>query len=27
MQAYIRAGIDGFFSDDPGLGKRAIATL
>ena len=27
MQAYIRAGIDGFFSDDPGLGKRALATL
>jgi glycerophosphoryl diester phosphodiesterase len=27
MQAYIRAGLDGFFSDDPGLGKRAIATL
>jgi len=27
MQAYIRAGIDGFFSDDPGLGKQALATL
>jgi len=27
MQAYIRTGIDGFFSDDPGLGKRALATL
>jgi glycerophosphoryl diester phosphodiesterase len=27
MQAYIRAGIDGFFSDDPGLGKRALAAL
>jgi len=27
MQAYIRTGIDGFFSDDPGLGKKALATL
>jgi len=27
MQAYIRQGIDGFFSDDPGLGKRALDTL
>ena len=27
IQAYIRQGIDGFFSDDPGLGKRALATL
>ena len=27
MQAYIKAGIDGFFSDDPGLGKKALATL
>ena len=27
MQTYIRTGIDGFFSDDPGLGKRALATL
>ena len=27
MQAYIRQGIDGFFSDDPGLGKKALATL
>jgi glycerophosphoryl diester phosphodiesterase len=27
MQAYIRQGIDGFFSDDPGLGQKALATL
>jgi glycerophosphoryl diester phosphodiesterase len=27
IQTYLRAGIDGFFSDDPGLGKKAIATL
>ena len=27
IQAYVRTGIDGFFSDDPGLGKRALATL
>ena len=27
IQAYLRAGIDGFFSDDPGLGKKAIAKL
>jgi len=27
MQAYIRTGIDGFFSDDPGLGKKALAAL
>jgi glycerophosphoryl diester phosphodiesterase len=27
IQAYVRAGIDGFFSDDPGLGKQALATL
>ena len=27
MQAYIRQGIDGFFSDDPGLGRKALATL
>ena len=27
MQAYMRTGIDGFFSDDPGLGKKALATL
>ncbi len=27
MQTYIRAGVDGFFSDDPGLGKKALATL
>jgi glycerophosphoryl diester phosphodiesterase len=27
MQTYIRAGIDGFFSDDPGLGKQALTTL
>ena len=25
IQAYLRAGIDGFFSDDPGLGKQALA--
>ena len=27
IQTYVRQGIDGFFSDDPGLGKRALATL
>jgi len=27
MQTYIRTGIDGFFSDDPGLGRRALDTL
>ena len=27
MQAYVRTGIDGFFSDDPGLGRRALDTL
>jgi len=27
MQTYIRQGIDGFFSDDPGLGRRALDTL
>ncbi|HWI86208.1 MAG TPA: glycerophosphodiester phosphodiesterase [Sphingomonas sp.] len=27
IQAYVRAGIDGFFTDDPGLGRRALATL
>jgi glycerophosphoryl diester phosphodiesterase len=27
MQTYIRTGIDGFFSDDPGLGRKALATL
>lgn len=25
MRAYIATGIDGFFSDDPGLGRRALA--
>ena len=27
IQTYIRAGIDGFFSDDPGLGRRALDSL
>ncbi len=27
MQAYIRTGIDGFFTDDPGLGRRALQAL
>jgi len=27
MQAYIRMAIDGLFSDDPGLGKKALDTL
>ena len=27
IQAYVRQGIDGFFSDDPGLGRRALDTL
>ena len=24
MRAYIEAGIDGFFTDDPALGRRAV---
>ncbi|WP_420138464.1 glycerophosphodiester phosphodiesterase [Sphingomonas sp.] len=27
IQTYIRTGIDGFFSDDPGLGRRALDGL
>lgn len=27
IQAYVRTGIDGFFSDDPGIGRQALATL
>ena len=27
IQTYVRQGIDGFFSDDPGLGRRALDTL
>jgi len=27
IQAYVRQGLDGFFSDDPGLGRRALDTL
>ena len=26
VQAFIAAGIDGFFTDDPALGRRAVAT-
>ena len=27
IQAYLRAGIDGFFTDDPAIGRQAVATL
>ncbi len=27
IQSYVRAGIDGFFSDDPGIGRRALAAM
>jgi len=26
MKRYIAAGLDGFFTDDPGLGRRAIGS-
>jgi glycerophosphoryl diester phosphodiesterase len=27
IQAYLKAGIDGFFTDDPALGRRAVDTF
>jgi glycerophosphoryl diester phosphodiesterase len=27
IQAYLRAGLDGFFTDDPAVGRRAVDTL
>ncbi|MFV8526861.1 glycerophosphodiester phosphodiesterase, partial [Ralstonia pseudosolanacearum] len=27
IQAFLRAGVDGFFTDDPAVGRQAVDTL
>jgi glycerophosphoryl diester phosphodiesterase len=27
IQAYLKSGIDGFFTDDPAIGRRAVDTF